>query len=301
MNQSFSPEVSCYAAHFPHEASSLSLLQHQIAEGDDVTSRKCAPGHLTASALVVSACGTQVLLIHHNTFRRWLQPGGHLEAGDTTLLGAALRECLEETGIAAAPHPWTKATGIALDFDSHRVAASTGKGEPEHFHHDFMFLLEADVATPVTAQLAEVSNAVWRPIADLATDNNARLHRALGKFLAIRALASPPGARPQPQRQAPVQAPVQATGQLWFVDDYDDAGLKDAQRRLQSLIDAGTPFGMPEAEVRALVEQYSMLLLDAKEAMQVRGIEPADFPAMVNALLREFDALRLARTASDPT
>lgn len=188
MSPSFSTEISRYAAHFPHEASSLSLLQHQLAEGDDVAGRKCTPGHLTASALVVSACGTQVLLIHHNTFRRWLQPGGHLEAGDTSLLGAALRECLEETGIAAAPHPWTKATGIALDFDSHRIAASASKGEPEHFHHDLMFLLEADVATPVTAQLAEVSSAVWCPIADLATDNNARLHRALGKFSAIHAL-----------------------------------------------------------------------------------------------------------------
>lgn len=299
MNQSFFSEVSAYADRFPAEASLLSLLQHQIAEGDDVSSRKCTPGHLTASALVVSLCGTKVLLIHHNIFRRWLQPGGHLEAGDTSLLGAALRECLEETGVAATPHPWTKATGIALDFDSHRIAASASKAEPEHFHHDFMILLEADAAQPLVAQLAEVSGAAWRPIADLASDNNARLHRALGKLSAISALASPKGALPRPLASHPT--PAQANGQPWFVDDYDEAGLKDAQQRLQDLINTGIPFGMPEAEVRALGEQYSTLLLDAKEAMQMRGIGHADFPAMFNALLREFDALRFARVASDPT
>lgn len=65
MNQHFFSEVSAYAGQSPAESSPLSLLQHQIAEGDDVASRKCTPGHLTASALVVSLCGTKVLLIHH--------------------------------------------------------------------------------------------------------------------------------------------------------------------------------------------------------------------------------------------
>jgi 8-oxo-dGTP pyrophosphatase MutT (NUDIX family) len=62
-------------------------------------SRDCLPDHLTASALVLSTDGTQVLLALHRKVQIWLQFGGHVEPEDQSLAEAALREAREESGI----------------------------------------------------------------------------------------------------------------------------------------------------------------------------------------------------------
>lgn len=71
-----------------------------LGEHPDGTWRSCRPAHLTASTLVLSADGEQVLLQLHAKARRWFQFGGHLEPGDATLAAAALREATEESGLA---------------------------------------------------------------------------------------------------------------------------------------------------------------------------------------------------------
>ena len=65
----------------------------------DALSRDCHPDHLTASALIVSADRSRVLLTLHRRLQRWLQTGGHCEPSDTTLAQAAAREGREESGI----------------------------------------------------------------------------------------------------------------------------------------------------------------------------------------------------------
>ncbi|GAA4890723.1 NUDIX hydrolase [Actinomycetospora straminea] len=65
----------------------------------DACSRSCAPGHLTASTLVLDAAGEHALLTLHPRIGAWIQLGGHIEPDDTTLAGAALREATEESGI----------------------------------------------------------------------------------------------------------------------------------------------------------------------------------------------------------
>ena len=69
------------------------------AARDDAHLRTCAPGHFTASAVVVSADLRRTLLTLHPRVGSWLQLGGHLETADTTLAGAARREAVEESGI----------------------------------------------------------------------------------------------------------------------------------------------------------------------------------------------------------
>lgn len=66
--------------------------------GAPIARRDTAPGHLTASAVVVDAEGQRCVLLKHTKLRRWLQPGGHAD-GDHELAGVALREAAEETGI----------------------------------------------------------------------------------------------------------------------------------------------------------------------------------------------------------
>jgi 8-oxo-dGTP pyrophosphatase MutT (NUDIX family) len=54
------------------------------------------PTHVTGSAIVLGPRG--VLLHRHKRLGLWLQPGGHLEPGETPW-DAALRESREETGL----------------------------------------------------------------------------------------------------------------------------------------------------------------------------------------------------------
>lgn len=89
------------------------------------------PGHLTASAFVTSAGGTELLLVHHAKLDLWIQPGGHFELGDVDLWGAARREIAEETGLDALDLPDGP---VLLDIDIHEIPAL--RGEPPHRHYD---------------------------------------------------------------------------------------------------------------------------------------------------------------------
>ncbi len=66
----------------------------------DACERACVPGHITASVAVLDHTGTKVLLTLHPRLGRWVQLGGHCEPEDLDITAAALREGIEESGIA---------------------------------------------------------------------------------------------------------------------------------------------------------------------------------------------------------
>ena len=130
------------------EAADLTEILAFVDRHPDPFHRGILEGHLTGSAVVVSAAGDQVLLLHHRKLRRWLQPGGHAEAGERSGEAVALREAREETGIEGltlhptAPRP--------LDVDVHPIPARGD--EPAHRHLDLRYLVVAprrrDAASP---------------------------------------------------------------------------------------------------------------------------------------------------------
>lgn len=159
-----------------HEAAMLAEFFPFIADHPDCLSRTCLAGHLTASAWVVDATRTRTLLTHHRKLDRWLQLGGHVD-GEADLLAAALREVREESGLTRV-HPVS--TEI-FDVDRHRIPAR--KTEPEHWHFDVRFLIEADPAEPLT--ISEESNDLaWIALADLSRysreESLVRMARKLG-------------------------------------------------------------------------------------------------------------------------
>jgi 8-oxo-dGTP pyrophosphatase MutT (NUDIX family) len=105
-----------------------------LAAGPATVTRAHRPGHVTASAMVVDASASQVLLCLHGRFRKWVQLGGHCEAGDGTLAAAALREATEESGIdGLVLHP------APIDLDIHPVTCDGGRS----LHYDVRFAVLA--------------------------------------------------------------------------------------------------------------------------------------------------------------
>ena len=86
------------------------------------------PGHITASAFVIHPGGRSIALMLHSKIGRWLQPGGHVEVGDDTIVDAAVREVAEEIGVGPADESWL------CDVDVHVFPALLDV--PEHLHHD---------------------------------------------------------------------------------------------------------------------------------------------------------------------
>lgn len=106
-----------------------------LAAREDACLRSCEAGHITASSVVVDHTGQWTLLTLHPRVGAWLQLGGHCEPIDRTLVGAALREAVEESGIAELviePTP--------LHVDVHPVTCSLGR--PTR-HLDVRFLVRA--------------------------------------------------------------------------------------------------------------------------------------------------------------
>jgi 8-oxo-dGTP pyrophosphatase MutT (NUDIX family) len=80
------------------EAASVVMTLDRLSWPGDPFSETENVHHVTASAFVVSARG--VILHRHRRLGIWVQPGGHIDAGESPE-AACLRETKEETGLEA--------------------------------------------------------------------------------------------------------------------------------------------------------------------------------------------------------
>jgi 8-oxo-dGTP pyrophosphatase MutT (NUDIX family) len=167
--------IDAYLSEHPEEKWELAPVVELLDAGADLTSRHEFRGHMTAAAVLTDPAG-RVLHIHHRVLSAWLIPGGHLEPGDTTFLGAALRELVEETGIQ--PENVTVVSDRPIHIDVHPIPANEAKGEPAHRHIDVRFLLTTTTMTHLQAD--EVTGAAWR---DVGTLTDARLRARVAAAL----------------------------------------------------------------------------------------------------------------------
>ena len=103
--------------------------------------------HITGSAIVVGKRG--VVLHLHKRLNIWLQPGGHIEQGETPAEGA-LREAREETGLNVQ-HPDNGPVLVHLDVHP---------GPRGHTHLDVRYIVMADDIEPAPSA-DESQDVAW--------------------------------------------------------------------------------------------------------------------------------------------
>jgi 8-oxo-dGTP pyrophosphatase MutT (NUDIX family) len=132
-------------------------LAHVAAHPDGIW-RDGPSAHLTASCFVLDPTGERTLLTLHGKGRFWVQFGGHLEPGDTTLAGTALREGAEESGVAL------RLVGgdvpVLVDLNRHALPSAFGRCS-EHLDVAFVAVAEAGSVPTVSDESHDVA---WWPV-----------------------------------------------------------------------------------------------------------------------------------------
>lgn len=179
-----------YADQHPDERATTGRILALVEREPRCFLRDCFPGHVTASAWIVSRESRAVLLTHHRKLDRWLQLGGHTD-GQSDVLGSAMREAREESGLSELVAIPNGPSPRILDVDVHDIPARPD--EPAHQHHDIRFLLEASERAPLERQKAESKALRWFPAVDLearlSEESLARMARKAARWLS----RTPPG------------------------------------------------------------------------------------------------------------
>ena len=131
---------------------------------DDAVWRSCVDGHITASALVMNASRTRVLLTLHPKVGRFIQLGGHCEPSDTSLREAARREVREESGIDDV-----HLSRAPIRLDRHGVPCG---GRPsEHLDVQYLAIVPDDAIAVMSAESDDLqwfelgdSTRAWDPV-----------------------------------------------------------------------------------------------------------------------------------------
>lgn len=148
-------ELRRYRAADLHEAQHQRAVLDLLCYGERPFSRdQFVPGHVTASCFIVDRSSRRVLLHHHRRLGRWLQMGGHIEEGETTMQ-AALREAREESGLGDLN---VIGEGV-IDIDVHDIPA--GKGEPDHAHFDVRYVACTSSPDAIKIDRSESNELAW--------------------------------------------------------------------------------------------------------------------------------------------
>ena len=125
----------------------------------DPFNEHAGPVHITASGILVSDDGTKTALHLHKRLGMWLQPGGHIEPGESPADGA-LRESHEEIGV---PVRHQTMGGMLVHLDVH-------PGPKGHTHLDLRYLVRApeSVPQPADGESTQVGWFTWSQAESMA-------------------------------------------------------------------------------------------------------------------------------------
>jgi 8-oxo-dGTP pyrophosphatase MutT (NUDIX family) len=120
--------------------------------------------HVTGSAIVTGPRG--VVLLRHRRLGFWLQPGGHIDPGETPW-DAARREASEETGLEVG---FADLDAAGVPVLAHVDVHAGGRG---HTHLDLRYVLDGGSADPCppAGESQEVGWFGWHAAVDRAGDD----------------------------------------------------------------------------------------------------------------------------------
>ena len=156
-----------YLRTYPEEIEVVGRYLDFVSSNTNCFERTLGTGHVTGSALILDTSRCRVLLTHHRKLNKWLQPGGHAD-GDSDVMNVAMREAIEETGLAEIK----LMTDQLLDVDIHLIPSS-GR-ETQHLHYDCRLLL-CSVGSDSYVVSEESNDLAWVPmdrISDYTTEES---------------------------------------------------------------------------------------------------------------------------------
>ena len=145
------------------EQASITQFLAEFDRLDDPLDEALDPIHVTGSAIVVGRRG--VLLLRHKRLGLWLQPGGHIDPGESPWQ-AAVREAHEETGLEVS---YTDLDDDGVPTLVHVDVHDGGRG---HTHLDLRYVLDGGDADPdpPEGESQEVEWLDWPAAVDRAGD-----------------------------------------------------------------------------------------------------------------------------------
>ena len=163
LNQSIRSAVLARRPVDARERDSIASLIRLFDALDQPFSETANKVHVTASAILVADDRRRVALHLHKRLDKWLQPGGHIEDGETPWV-AALREAAEETGLPAVlPGEFGDDGPPLLHVDVHA-------GPKGHTHLDLRYLVESPMVPPAppAGESQNVKWFLWHNAVDIA-------------------------------------------------------------------------------------------------------------------------------------
>jgi 8-oxo-dGTP pyrophosphatase MutT (NUDIX family) len=127
------------AARRPIDDAERSCIAEFLERFDELAapfSQEADPVHVTGSAIVVGPRG--VVLLKHKRLGFWLQPGGHIDPGESPW-EAALREAREETGLDVR---------VPTGGEPQLAHVDVHPGGRGHTHLDLRYVLDGGDADP---------------------------------------------------------------------------------------------------------------------------------------------------------
>ncbi len=186
--QKLREQIEKYVPYNEQEENDKKLMLRYIDTFDDVLTRNNEFGHFTASAWVTNKERTKILMIYHNIYDSWAWTGGHAD-GESDLLGTALRELKEETGVENVK---VLSDGIfSLELGCVDGHFKRGKYVSSHVHLNLTYLFEVDESEALRIRADENSGVRWVPIEEVESASSEKwfaekIYRKLNEKLKIK-------------------------------------------------------------------------------------------------------------------
>ena len=167
--------INKYLIIYPSEKNKLNELinyvnNHSYSEMIDWNNFN---GHIVASGFVYAKEDKKFLVLYHKDMKLYTYPGGHIDANDDSIVSAAKREVVEETGLKDIKLlEYTDNKNIPFDIDIHLIAYNERLNLPKHFHFDFRYIFIIDKISDVNIDKEELSDFKWIDINDLKSNPN---------------------------------------------------------------------------------------------------------------------------------